>query len=125
MKSGRGRLILIGAYFAFFVATVYAANTNRLFAPISVWLHATPGADKICHFLLVGTLAIAGNWFLNCRPIGPLQLGTVICLTLATLEEFSQLWIPSRSFDLLDLAMNTLGILLLGPLAKKLPVSKA
>lgn len=127
MKTSRGKLILVSVYFAFIVAAIYAANTQQMFAPISSWLHRTPGADKLCYFLLVGALAVAVNWLLNCRtidlPRGSIQLGTLICLAFATLEESSQIWIPSRNFDLLDLTMNTLGILVLGPLARKLPVT--
>lgn len=121
MKSGRGKLILISAYLAFIIAVVYLANTHRLLAPFLSWLNRTPGADKICHFVLAGGLALAVNWFLNCRPLGPTQLGTAICLVFAAVEETSQIWNPVRTFDLGDMAMNSLGILLIGPFAKKLP----
>ena len=121
MKLGRGRLILISAYLVFIVAVVYSANSQQWLAPLFSWLHRTPGGDKICHFLLAGGFAVAVNWLLHCHSLGSLQLGTVICLIFATLEECSQIWIPSRSFDLGDMAMNTLGILLFGPLARRLP----
>lgn len=125
MKHHRGKLILISAYLVFIVVVVYLANTRQLFAPFFSWLHRTPGADKICHFILAGGFAVAVNWLLKCRPLGPTQLGTVLCLIFATLEEISQIWIPVRSFDLMDMAMNTLGILLIGPFAKKLPTQRA
>ena len=120
----KGKLVIITLYLAFIVVTVYAANTQRMFLPILTWIHQAPGSDKVCHFLLAGGLAVAVNWLLNCRSLGIIQLGTVICLVLATLEECSQIWIPNRNFDLWDLTMNTLGILLFGPFAKKLPIAK-
>lgn len=115
-------------YLSLIALTVYAANTKLLPETITSILFASPGADKVCHFLLVGGLAATVNWILNCRTIRlaslEIQLGTVICLALATLEEISQAWNPNRTADILDFTMNTLGILLIGPLARKLPNTK-
>lgn len=112
-------------YLGFIAFTVYAANQRSLPTGITNFLFATPGIDKVCHFVLVGGLAVTINWLLNCRDIRiarlEIQLGTVICLIVATLEEISQAWNPNRTADIIDFSMNTLGILLLGPLARKLP----
>jgi len=39
-----------------------------------------------------------------------IQLGSIIVLTFATLEEFSQYYIPSRTFDLWDLGADFVGV---------------
>jgi len=41
-----------------------------------------------------------------------IQIGAIIVLTFATLEEFSQYYIPSRTFDLGDLLADFVGVIL-------------
>ena len=67
-------------------------------------------------------MAILLNHALACRvfPIGRsrLQLGDLIVGMLITLEEFSQLWVSSRTFDAGDLIANWLGVLVAELLAR-------
>jgi VanZ family protein len=81
-------------------------------------LYAFPYGDKVGHFLLMGIVAFFVNLALHARRITiakcPLLLGSLCVALLVTLEEFSQLFFPSRSFDLIDLAASLLGIVLLG-----------
>lgn len=88
------------------------------------WFQRTPGADKVGHFMLMGGLAFVVNAALGCK-LFPWRgrtwlLGSVIVGVIVTVEEFSQIWIPSRTFDLLDLTSDFLGIFILGRLARKL-----
>jgi len=119
---------LCALYLSLIALIVHAANQQQLPGLVNEFLTRTPGADKACHFLLVGGTAAAVNWLLNCRTIPlagrEIQLGTLLCLLLATLEELSQIWNPNRTADWMDFAMNTLGILLIGPLARRLPRSR-
>tara|TARA_Y100000588_G_scaffold19630_1_gene20089 strand:+ start:460 stop:1029 length:570 start_codon:yes stop_codon:yes gene_type:complete len=72
------------------------------------------GLDKIGHFILVGTFA----WLFNVAfRLGEINLvglrifvGTVVVVTVVTLEEIAQLWIPTRRFELIDLLADYLGI---------------
>jgi polysaccharide biosynthesis protein VpsQ len=77
-----------------------------------------PGGDKLGHALFIGTLAFLLNYALAGRMIriGSLKilLGCWIIAVAMTVEEFSQIWIPSRTFDLVDLAANYFGITLAG-----------
>jgi hypothetical protein len=77
-----------------------------------------PGRDFTGHFVLIGLLSLTSNLALQRRTIRlhgrHFQLGSVILLPIVTLEEFSQLWISTRGFSLLDLAADYLGIWLLG-----------
>lgn len=87
------------------------------------WIRSIPGGDKIGHFILIGGLAFVANFCLSCRSLKIGQrhflLGSFIVVLLASLEEFSQLFIRYRTFDLLDLAFDFLGIWLLGRLARR------
>jgi polysaccharide biosynthesis protein VpsQ len=98
-------LIVIGA--------VFAADFRKGGA-IFAWIERHPGSDKVAHFLLLGTLAFSLNCALQGRRarIGPcvLLLGGVLVGVGITVEEFSQLWIPGRTFDWRDLAANYAGI---------------
>lgn len=77
-------------------------------------------SDKWLHFLLVGTMAMLLNLSLNFATVSSranwILWGTLIMLSLATLEEISQQWISNRTFDLSDLACNYLGIAVIGHL---------
>ena len=83
--------------------------------------YTVPGGDKLGHFLLIGTLAFLVNASLGARRtrIGPLQplLGSLLVALVVTAEEFSQIFLVHRSFDLLDLTADFVGILILGRLA--------
>ena len=116
------RIVLASVYTAAVALIVFAANRGQL-GGLPGALHVAPGADKFCHLLLVGGLAFAINLAADCRPWrlgGRAWLpGTVICLPLSVVEELTQIAIPSRNFDPLDMLMNVLGVLLIGPLASQ------
>jgi polysaccharide biosynthesis protein VpsQ len=83
-----------------------------------------PGGDKLAHFVLMGGLSLLVNLSLRARQVrvfgGRILLGSLVLYILVTIEEFTQLLLPSRSFDLADLASNYLGIFLFGWLAMRL-----
>lgn len=73
-----------------------------------------PYGDKVLHFGLLGTLAfLVAQWVtLSRQSFSPSRLvmtGSLVAV-LITLEEFSQIFIPSRTFDLTDMTLNILGI---------------
>lgn len=84
-------------------------------------VRSTPYADKAGHFLLMGIFSLVVNLALSCRKtgIGRLSLltGSLVVAFVVTLEEFSQIFVRYRSFDLFDLASDYTGILLFGLLA--------
>lgn len=85
------------------------------------WVKYLPLGDKMAHFILVGGISFFVNLLLEVRKlkIGSTQilLGSFIVFTFITLEEFSQMFLVRRNFDLIDLAANYLGIFLFGQLA--------
>jgi VanZ family protein len=114
------RIGLAAAYFAVVVLIIWLADHRDTQTNFS-WIQALPGGDKLGHFLILGGFAFVLNHALRCRTVTlggkPLLLGNLVVLLLATAEETSQLFIPSRTFDLLDLAADALGIWLVGRLA--------
>jgi len=89
------------------VAASVLATTNHL--PLGALKHA-PG-DKVGHLLAYGGLAFfAVAFFGRARRWRVLA----VLLVAAALEELSQRAFPTRTFDLGDLAMNVIGILMFG-----------
>jgi len=105
------RLILPLGFFIFILFIIYLADSadhNFAFRLIG----NIPYGDKIMHALLYGTMALFLNYGLNYRSFKTLQLGAIIVLVFATLEEITQYWIPSRTFDLVDLLADFIGVIL-------------
>ncbi len=79
------------------------------------WVNGIPFGDKAGHFFLIGVLALLLNHALSYRVHrirdGHWQLGGLVVFLIITVEEFSQLWFSSRTFDLGDLAANAVGVL--------------
>ena len=88
------------------------------------WVSNVPMGDKVCHCAFMFTFSVLTNLALRCREIRlggqTLLLGTVIVTIVIAAEEFSQLWIPGRDFDLLDLAADLVGIAFGALVARKL-----
>jgi hypothetical protein len=92
-----------------------------LLATLSAWLGLLelrflmiPGADKVLHFLLFGLVAFfALGWWAE-RPAG-VVLAPLVLLILV--DEGLQFWGATRSFDLLDLGANLVGVAIFGRLA--------
>ena len=72
--------------------------------------------DKIVHFLSIVPGTILFNAVLRYRviPVGSRQLlvGTLIVVVLVSIEECLQIYIPFRSFELIDLFADFAGITL-------------
>ncbi|MFK7807731.1 MAG: hypothetical protein AB8F74_08040 [Saprospiraceae bacterium] len=84
--------------------------------------------DKLGHFFLIGLAALALNFILEGRKVRIFKwsflLGSVIIATVVTLEEFRQVPLTNRHFEMFDIFYNFAGILVLGRvgawLAKKM-----
>ena len=100
-------------FITFIVYIIYAANVGQdiLFFKL---IEYVPMGDKFAHITLVGTLAFLLNLMLSARTFKirktELLLGSCIVFGIMTVEEFSQIYIPTRNFDLVDLMANYLGI---------------
>ncbi|HXE41459.1 MAG TPA: VanZ family protein [Candidatus Baltobacteraceae bacterium] len=85
--------------------------------------HLIPLGDKAGHFLLFGTLSFLANLLSRAAKINLFGItamkGSAIVLSIVTLEECSQLFFKSRTFDLLDLTADVLGIWFFSNLAAR------
>jgi hypothetical protein len=106
-----------------FIITVIACADGGAHQRFLSWVYRQPLGDKAGHFFLIGSLAALLNYALRWRTtsLGPMrpQLGGLIIAGLMTLEECSQIWIATRSFDLTDLLANYAGILCAEWLARR------
>jgi len=105
------RVILPLGFFIFILFIIYLADSadhNFAFRLIG----HIPYGDKVMHALLYGIMALFLNYGLNYRSFKRFQLGAIIVLVFATLEEITQYWIPSRTFDLVDLLADFIGVIL-------------
>ena len=82
------------------------------------FVHGLPGRDKLIHFFGAGLLSIFmvtgfPSVVVYNRTYGPFSMLGATTL-LVTFEEFGQLAIPSRTFDLTDLGWSYMGIVVFG-----------
>ncbi len=98
-----------------FVAGVIICADRRLLGWFFGWVNGIPFGDKAGHFFLIGVLAMLLNHALSYQvhriSRWQWQRGGLVVLLVMTMEEFSQLWFSSRSFDVGDLLANALGVL--------------
>ena len=80
--------------------------------------HDLPYGDKVIHFTLFGFLALAANLALASQKPQSLAravaLGTILVLAIATAEEYSNVFVPSRDWSIGDLTANYLGVACIG-----------
>jgi len=105
------RVSLPLGFFAILLYIIFRADTANYNFAFRVVGHI-PYGDKIMHALLYGVMAMLLNFSLNYKKIYRLQLGALLVLSFAILEEFSQYYIPSRTFDLYDICADVVGVVL-------------
>ncbi len=115
MKKIINTLIPLGAisFFCFIIWVIYLANTgqNSVFFQ---FVASIPYGDKLGHFCLFGLLTLAINFACKLKSFKvhsiELFLGTILVFIFVIIEEFSQYFIPNRTFDLIDLSADFVGI---------------
>jgi VanZ family protein len=115
MKQVIKRLIPLCAvvFFCFIIWVIYLANTgqNSVFFQL---VASIPYGDKLGHFCLFGLLTLATNFAFKLKSfnMSSMQIfsGTILVFIFVVIEEFSQYFIPSRTFDLIDLSADFIGI---------------
>ena len=85
------------------------------------WSRLFPGRDKTGHFVLMGgfaaisVIAFAGRR-LGARRVPVLGVLAVV-VAVVVIEECAQLWLPHRTFSMIDLASSLAGVACFGALA--------
>lgn len=113
---------IVASLFTFFLVSIITfADSGYAFEAIA-FMMKLPHGDKLAHFLLLGTLSLLINLSTNLRKISVLGqnvlLGSLLIAIGISFEEFSQIFIPHRNFEILDLVCNYAGIFTFGQLAK-------
>jgi polysaccharide biosynthesis protein VpsQ len=110
-------------YASFILSVLWVMDTGRG-QLVRAFVEAHAYSDKLAHCVLMGTLCLLLNIALAAptvrilnRPVlrGSLWLGAVVVL-----EELSQLYVPHRTFDLVDLLFDFLGIAIAGAITRRL-----
>ncbi|HEY0427719.1 MAG TPA: VanZ family protein [Pyrinomonadaceae bacterium] len=116
------RIKILTAVYIFILAGIIVLADLKGTQYLLNFVRFVPYGDKVGHFLLMGTFSFLLNLTLNAKTFRLWRinflLGTLIVLVVVTLEEFSQIFIRGRSFDLIDLAVDYAGIFLFGELAR-------
>jgi polysaccharide biosynthesis protein VpsQ len=104
-------------FFLFIIGIIVANDLGRIKSIINL-VNSLPFGDKFGHIIFIGTLAYLLNYALANQLIKigkyKILLGCLIIAVIMTIEEYSQILIPNRTFDLGDLAANYLGISIAG-----------
>ena len=108
------RWLPFGLWLAFVVTVIVFADRGKARSFFG-WINSIPLGDKAGHFFLVGVMACLLNHALvhHTFAVGQalMQQGGLLVGVGMTLEEISQLWFTSRTFDAGDLLANFLGVL--------------
>jgi len=102
------------AFFCFILWIIYLANTGGS-SPFFDFVRSLPYGDKLGHFGLFGSLTfivIIATRFKSFS-IGPLSIyyGLAAVWLFIVIEEISQAFIATRTFDLVDLSADALGVM--------------
>jgi polysaccharide biosynthesis protein VpsQ len=113
-------IAVTACFFVFILWIIYLADSGESSIFFDL-VKSIPYGDKFCHFLLFGTLTLLLILATRFKSffIGHLTVyyGVVLVALFAVLEEISQAYIPSRTFDLVDLSADSIGIILSAGLA--------
>lgn len=86
------------------------AFDGRSFGPIRFLLRATPHGDKVGHFVLYGAIVFAVSLVLRKRTTS--LAAAFVMLIVGIADEYRQLFLGGRNFDLDDVLANAGGICL-------------
>ncbi len=109
------RIALPLIFFLFILWIIFlagSANYNYAFFMVG----SIPYGDKIAHALLYGVMALLLNFGLGFKTkqfLGlNIQLGSILVLLFAGVEELSQYFFPSRTLDMYDFIADFVGVFL-------------
>ncbi len=115
----------ISLLFLIFIILVIVLADNGSIPPFIRALYDFQNGDKLGHFILLGLLNFfITRAFLSAHPSKSrnwvtLSVGLILALGI-TLEEWSQQFFFTRTFDLIDLLASLLGVLVGGWMALKI-----
>ncbi len=112
------RIKILTIIYIFILAGIVVLADVRQTRYLFTFIRRLPLGDKIGHFCLMGMFSLLVNLALSAKIFRFWKLnyllGSLIVLTVATAEEFSQIFIRGRTFDLGDLVFDCAGIIIFG-----------
>lgn len=112
---------LTGIYLFILGVIVFLADQKK-YQPLFRRVREMPYGDKLGHLILMGLFSFLLNMALNCGTLRVWKIellkGSLIVALIVTVEEFSQLFIRSRTFDAGDLLFDYVGIFSFGLFAQ-------
>lgn len=122
MKFVSASLKIIAIVYVFILAFIILAANKTSTRYLLSFVGSIPYGDKLGHFFLMGILSFLINLILKAKTIGKGKfqylLGSILVFVAVTIEEFSQIFVSGRTFDLSDLIADGLGIIFFGELAR-------
>lgn len=119
--------IVTAVFFGLIIWLLFMANSEQD-TLIFRFVRSLPYGDKLAHIGIFGLLALLLNLTTEHKTYTiaryPIPWGSSAVLLFATLEEASQYYLPSRTFDLLDYLASLLGIALFSALSYRKNVSQ-
>ncbi len=112
----------------FILAVIVLADLGILPHFLSI-VYDFPNGDKVGHFILFGLLGFLLTFTFTrslpnrTRALVALSIGLILMLLIA-LEEISQMFVSTRTFDLIDLLASYVGVVLGGFIALKIKEKK-
>lgn len=123
MKPTATWRILALLFALFLLCIIIAANVGIGRRTLGM-VYNLPYGDKFAHFFLFGALSLlAGLSFPTRRASIPCftpLLSSLVLAALITVEEFSQIALARRDFDIFDLSAGLIGVFLFGELGARL-----
>lgn len=96
----------------FFISIITIANST-IGVDVFSFVKYVPGGDKTLHFMLFGTMTLILTLALNVKP----YIVSTLIFIIAFIEEVSQIWVESRTFDYMDLMADFMGIVIFSYIA--------
>lgn len=116
------KIKIITLIYVFIIAGIVVLADYNGTAYLLNFIGNIPYGDKLGHFFLMGGFSFLVNLALSVKTLSLWKFqylsGSLIVLFIVTIEEFSQIFVSGRSFDLGDLFVDFLGIFVFGELAR-------
>ena len=116
------RIKIIAVIYIFILAGIIVLADARQTQFLIKFIRSLPFGDKIGHFFLMGIFSLLANLALSVKTIQLWKfkylLGSLIVSAIVTLEEFSQIFVRGRAFDVGDLIVDFAGIVFFGEIAR-------
>jgi glycopeptide antibiotics resistance protein len=108
------RILTVFAFLAFAAVVISMGMQTPFGWAVCNFVGSLPIDDKSLHFLILALLTVLVNTSLEGKRVCFFQrkwlVGSIFLGCLITFEECTQLFIPSRNFDFMDMVCNYAGI---------------